>query len=119
VNIPRKVKVGGYTLKVKHVNMIDGGDTGGSFSFGTNIIQLARQTMHVVLGKKKKTRISVVCREEFFLHELLHGIDQFYNGDTLTEKQVENLAKGLHQVIVDNPEMFEKGKGSNENTPKD
>ena len=96
-------------MRVKIVDMIDGGDTGGTFSFGTNIIELAKRTMHIELGRKKKSSVSRLCREEFFCHELLHGIDQFYNGDTLTEKQVENLAKGLHQVITDNPGIFSKG----------
>lgn len=116
MRIPKSVKVGGYTLKVKIVSMIDGGDTGGTFSFGTNIIELARYTMRIELGRKKKTHVSKVCREEFLCHEVLHGIDQFYNGDTLTEKQVENMAKGLHQVIKDNPEMFKPNKEVDEHT---
>ena len=50
--------------------------------------------------------------EESILHEILHGIDYIYNNDSLTEKQIEGLAMGLHQVLQKNNiyEIFESLK---------
>ena len=98
-------------MKVKFVSLIDSGESGGSISFCRNIIQLAKYTIHLILGKKRKVRVSRSCHEQDFCHEMIHGIDIVYNGDTLTEKQVENLAKGLHQVIEDNPNIFKPKQG--------
>ena len=111
MNITKTVKVGGYVLKTKFVNMIDNGENGASISFCKNLIQIARYVLYIKLGKKVRTKISKTCNEQDFCHEIIHGIDVVYNGDTLTEKQVENLAKGLHQVIEDNPSVFKKKGG--------
>jgi phenolic acid decarboxylase len=44
-----------------------------------------------------------------FLHELFHAIftDRDINVDN-EEEIVDSLAKGLHQVIIDNPDLFAK-----------
>jgi hypothetical protein len=106
MHIPEKVKIGGYWLKVKFVNMVDAGETGASISFGKNLIQIAKFVLYVVMGKKVKKRVSRASHEEDFCHEILHGIDITFNEDTLTEKQVNNMGKGLYQVIIDNPGIF-------------
>ena len=41
------------------------------------------------------------------VHEILHGIDEMYKLG-LKESQVEQLTKGLYQVIKDNPDMFKE-----------
>ena len=41
------------------------------------------------------------------VHEILHGIDEMYKLG-LKESQVEQLAKGLYQMIKDNPDMFKE-----------
>ena len=45
--------------------------------------------------------------EMAFLHELLHGIVRERNIELTDEELiVEEIARGLHQVIKDNPEIF-------------
>lgn len=41
-----------------------------------------------------------------FLHEILHGIDEFL-GIKLEEEQIDKLARGLAMLILDNPDLFE------------
>lgn len=40
-----------------------------------------------------------------FIHECLHGIDEIMETN-LDEEQVRKLAKGIYQLIKDNPNMF-------------
>lgn len=37
-----------------------------------------------------------------FLHEMIHAVDQVYNGNDLKEETVERLSQGLYQVLKDN-----------------
>ena len=49
-------------------------------------------------------------QEQTFLHELIHGIVKERSLDLLNSDEetiVDEIAMGLHQVIRDNPEMFE------------
>ena len=105
-------------MRVKFAGMIDRGGSEGSISFCSNTIQLARRVEHLVLGKKKRKIVSRTCHEQGLCHEIIHGLDITYNDDTLTEKQVENLSKGLYQLIVDNPALFRTSKQGEENNGK-
>ena len=40
--------------------------------------------------------------EETFIHEIMHGIDKYYNNNSLSEKALDRLSTGLYQVISDN-----------------
>lgn len=93
MKIPKKVKVGGITYKVKDVDIISSGTSDcGICSLDDSCIELLR--------KHKKQ-----AKEITFLHELLHAI--FYHcAMEQDEHVVEVLANALHMVIKDNPEMF-------------
>jgi len=41
-------------------------------------------------------------REEVFLHEVLHCIDNTYNGQRLSEQSINHMSEGLYQVLTDN-----------------
>jgi hypothetical protein len=43
---------------------------------------------------------------EVFLHECIHGIDEQYGVVGLDEKQTQQFAIGLAQVLIDNPETM-------------
>jgi len=34
-----------------------------------------------------------------FIHEILHGVDQYYNNHELNEDTIERMANGLHQIF--------------------
>ena len=48
-----------------------------------------------------------------FLHEMIHGVFAAYCDRTISaaneEKLVEQISKGIYQVIIDNPEIFNGG----------
>lgn len=44
--------------------------------------------------------------KEVVLHECLHGIDQRYCGDTLSEEQIRSLTYGVYDLIKSNPDLI-------------
>ena len=76
--------------------------------------QIDRTDEEIRIARKDESG-SPYCQhklEESILHEILHGIDYIYNNDSLTEKQIEGLSMGLHQVLQKNNiyEIFESLK---------
>lgn len=98
MNIPDKVKIGGYNYKVEHRD--------GPFPNGTSVVD----------GLHDATNNTITLSDEgekpyqdtVFLHELIHGIIYVYCADKQDEDFVEQFSKGLYQVITDNPEIFER-----------
>lgn len=93
MKIPKKVKVGGTTYKIKNVDIISAG-TGlnGLCDYDNSVIELL---------KSHKQQ----AKEEVFLHELIHAL--FYHCDLKQDEHtVELLAQALYMVIKDNPEVF-------------
>lgn len=98
MKIPKKVKVGGITYKVKEVNSINrinevDGKTVGLWEPAKSVIYLDKN-----LEKQAK--------EKFYLHELFHAIFEHCNIEQAEDK-VELLSTALYMVIKDNPGMFE------------
>lgn len=93
MKIPKKVKVGGITYKVKNVGIIScGTNCCGSCDLDNSVIEL--------LKKHKKQ-----AKEQTFLHELLHAM--FYHCNLEQDEHlIEVLAQALYMVIKDNPEVF-------------
>lgn len=93
MKIPKKVKVGGITYKVKRVDLIHGGTTiCGQCDCNRSAIEL--------LNSSKKQQMEIT-----FLHELLHTI--FYHCDIEQDEHVvEALAQALYMIIKDNPGIF-------------
>lgn len=101
MKIPKKIKIGGFTYNVERPE--------GSFVSATGD---ALDGEHHFAEK----RISVGtlgCREYqnvVFLHEVCHAIIECYAGTNKQDEDfVEQFAKGLYQVLVDNPEIMEGG----------
>lgn len=97
MNIPSKVKVAGYTydvLRPKDTFFEDAQGLDGSHQACNQCIKVAQ------VGTDD-------YQNTVFLHELLHAIIYSYTPDEQDEKFVEQVSKGLYQVIKDNPEIFE------------
>lgn len=93
MKIPKKIKVGGITYKVKQVNKLcDDEMTHGYQDQAGEIIQL-------------KKSLSEGYKEKVLMHEIVHAIFDFLMWDH-DEKKVERLAQALYMLIKDNPEMF-------------
>lgn len=96
MKIPEKVKVGPLDYSVEIVP--------GTFLNGTTAVDGTHNCMDTVI------KVANVGNEDYkntvFMHELLHAIDYVYCGDIFSENQIEQLSKGIYQVIKDHPDMF-------------
>lgn len=103
MNIPDKVRIGSIDYEVKHTNdviIVDHKECYGDINYDKKVIRIGNNIQ------------SHQGEEETFLHELVHGI--VYERDFSYDKNdnetiTEELARGLHQVIRDNPEIFKEG----------
>ncbi|MGX4555734.1 hypothetical protein ACWJWN_16945 [Clostridioides difficile] len=99
MNIPKQVKVGGLFYKIEETEepiLVNNQLCCGLADYGTETIKLSNNLQ------------SQRVKEATFLHELFHCIfrDRCIESED-EEYLVDVLAKGLHQVIIDNPYMFE------------
>lgn len=87
-----------YTVKrVDEVIIVDHKECFGSIDYNKKIIRIANNIQ------------DLQGEEETFLHEILHGIvfeRNFTYEKNDDETITEELARGLHQVIKDNPGIF-------------
>lgn len=88
MKLPKKLKIGGHTFTVELLDKLEN-DAFGTTMQAKNLLQFRKG-------------IPASQLESTFLHEILHVIN--YN---LTEEQVEYIANGLYQVIVDNKIKFD------------
>lgn len=99
MNITEAVKIGGYNHKVERPTepfVCDGTICDGTYDFTKQVIKVAQAG-------------SQAYQNTVFLHEICHGVVENYcrgNDNYNEEKFVEQFAKGLYQVINDNPEIF-------------
>ena len=102
----KPVEIGGFNFKVIYPYI---------FKERFDLCAQMDRTYEEIRIAKNDENGSPYCQhklEESILHEILHGIDYIYNNDSLTEKQIECLAMGLHQVLQKNNiyEIFESLK---------
>lgn len=102
INIPQKIKVSGYDYKVERAErafVSNGSACDGLHDFSKQEIVVACEG-------------NAAYQQTVFLHELTHAIIQNYcegiMSDYDEERFTEQFAKGLYQVIKDNPEIFNK-----------
>ena len=96
MKIPDKLKVAGQSFKVfyddKYLNKRD---LLGQCDFISQKIRICK-------NYKNKQRRSKTDIERTLCHEIVHAIDGVYNHYSLSEKEVDRLSVGLHQVLKDN-----------------
>lgn len=94
MKIPKRVKVGGITYKVKLINGVDKADefTVGAWRGKDGVIYIDKN-------------VSKRMQEHFFIHELMHAL--FFHCDIeQDEHKVSLLATALEMIIKDNPDLF-------------
>lgn len=100
MNIPKQIKVGGFTYHIERPDKPFASDNtvcDGDHNFANRIIRVAANGCPDYQGL-------------VFIHELCHAIIAYYTPETeQDEKFVEQFSKGLYQVLVDNPNLFEGG----------
>lgn len=98
MKITDKVKIGGQIYEVKRpmVCYPDNRNTDGRIEYGEGIIKLQ--------SNLKGDYLNYV-----FIHEIMHGIFDFIGEDN-DEQLVDKLARALHMIIKDNPEIFKEGE---------
>jgi hypothetical protein len=96
MKIPNKLKVGGHTYTIlKNYHFKERGDLLGQADHTLLEIRLAKY-------EGGGNKISSTKREEVFIHEILHTINEVYNSGKLEEETIQRLSYGLHQVLKDN-----------------
>lgn len=101
MNIPEKVKIGGFIYNVERP---DGSfvDASGAALDGDH--RFAQKTIRV------GTSGCGDYQDLIFIHEVCHAIISCYvSAGEQDENFVEQFAKGLYQVLVDNPEIMKGG----------
>jgi len=100
MKIPDKVRIGSidYTVEITgEVIIVDRKECNGEIDYNEKVIKI-RNDMQCVQSQ-----------EITLLHEIVHGIvyERNFAYEKCNEETItEELARGLHQVIKDNPEMF-------------
>ena len=102
MNIPDKVRIGGVDYRVSIEPYVRGGDRilYGDINYNANVIRISDTDTP---GHQKRCIV--------LWHEILHGIAEHAHADlsAATEEEAINvLAKGVYQVLQDNPQLFER-----------
>lgn len=101
MNIPKKVRIGSmnYDVILTDKTILKGNQQCyGHIDWEHHIIEI------------DKTLQDVQGQEQTFLHELVHGIvhERNLNIQNSDEETItDEIATGLHQIIKDNPEIFQ------------
>lgn len=98
MNIPTKVRINGidYAVYSEKVIVCDGKELYGQIRYN-----------EAVIGLSMTACASKQMMELTLLHEILHGIHQTSGMELENDEAVvEMFARGIYQVIKDNPELF-------------
>ena len=101
LNILKSVRIGSMDYKVEltdEVILVEHKECFGSADFNNKVIKINTE-LHHTQGQ-----------EETLLHEIFHAIthERNFSYDKNDDETItEELARGLHQLIKDNPKLFE------------
>lgn len=100
--IPKKIRIGSCNYDVKFTNnnlVANGKECYATINYNNHLIEIKND-----IGDKQSNEIS-------FLHEVFHGMVHERNIALDNEELVvEELARCMHQVIKDNPNIFKVGE---------
>lgn len=98
MNIPKSIRIGSCDYKVDFTDkdlVANYKEVYARINYDNHLIEINNKS-----GDKQHKELS-------FLHEMLHGIIRDRNLEIEDEELiVEELARGLHQIIRDNQEIF-------------
>ena len=96
MKIPKKVKIGGHWYRVLYPYIFKEDKTlWGQTDHATLEMRIAEQD-----GAGNKVDPSKIG--EIFIHEILHCVDEIYNGGRLEEDTIKRISQGLYQVLKEN-----------------
>ena len=95
MNIPNKLKIGGFEYDVEFTENFKLGQLNVSAE-----IDYKELKIRICEAAQKK-------QEHDFLHEMFHAIYDFIGITEHDEQHIDALASALHAIITDNPKMFE------------
>lgn len=105
MNIPEKIRISGIDYAVELTDgpvVVDGRQCYGSIEY---------EGHRILLDKNLGDHAQMCCT---LLHEVFHGIvrDRMIDfGESVDEEiVVEAFARGLYQVLADNPDLMKRGK---------
>lgn len=103
MKIPNKIKVGAltYTVRISDYPIcIDSREVYGNIEYDFGRIAVRRD-----IQSSQRMELTL-------LHEIIHAITKDRNIDwgDKNEKYTEELAKGIHALIIDNPNLFREEK---------
>ena len=84
MKIPKKVKIGGHTIIVRQIEMVDDSTCSGDAQYVSGQIRINKDL--------PQTR-----KEAVFIHEAMHHINS-----TLKHELLDSLAEQLYQFLKDN-----------------
>jgi hypothetical protein len=98
MKITDKVKIGGQIYEVARLAIVDeqNRNTDGQIQYGEGIIKL-------------QDTLKGDYADYVFIHEIMHGIFEYLCMEN-NENVVDKLARALHMVIKDNPDLFKEGE---------
>jgi len=89
IKIPESIKIGGHTYLINWEPMLHRTEgRQGRICFPSQDITLL-------------TELHPDAEMESFIHEVLHGIDNVYLNDHLSEDDISNMSEGLSQVLIE------------------
>jgi hypothetical protein len=108
VKLPARLKIGGRDYVVDFPHQFT-----DSCSVLYGLHDPAGQTIKISLFDEHGLERHNQSILQTFIHEVLHAIDNVYNGGVMTtwdkgEESIDQLAEGILQVIYDNPEIWEE-----------
>lgn len=103
MNIPRKVRIGGVDYCVDTSTtpvIVDGKQCYGSIEYASH---------QILIDETLGDHAHIACT---LLHEVLHGIvhDRMIDFEDDEEDIIDAFARGLYQVLADNPDLMKRGK---------
>lgn len=106
MEIPSKVRIGSIDYTVQYTDntiCVDHKECYADINYNEKIIRLGKN-----LQDKQGEEVTL-------LHEILHGIvyERNFSYENNTDEDItEELARGLHQIIRDNPELFQNNNSN-------
>jgi len=93
MKMPDKVKIGGLTYAV---NLTDVLHNGAGFDG-----EIHYDKCEIRIRPQGEARMQLIL-----CHEVLHGVYEHLGYSNHDEKQIDELARALYALVVDNPELF-------------
>uniref|UniRef100_A0A6H2A2S1 Phage protein n=1 Tax=viral metagenome TaxID=1070528 RepID=A0A6H2A2S1_9ZZZZ len=101
VKLPKQIKIGGFTYKVK-LNKLTDAHLKDQMRFGEHIYHIRSLLIDSTLSDEQTSAT--------FIHEVCHAIDSIYCNSRLSEDDIKGMAGGIHQVLEGLGIRFIRGK---------